>query len=291
VKIIHFKEAKGILSAHNGMNIYRGCTHGCIYCDSRSNCYQIDHAFEDIEVKSNAPQLLEAALRKKRSKCVISTGAMCDPYIPLENKLRHMRKCLEIIDRYGFGAAVLTKSTGVLRDIDLFESINSKAKSIVQMTLTTYNEDLCKIIEPNVSTTKQRFEALKTLHEAGIPTVVWLCPLLPFINDTKENLLGILDYCAKAKVYGIIMWNIGTTMRDGSREYFYQNLDKYFPGLSQKYHQKYGHSYEITSDNSESLMQLLRDTCEKHGIVHNRRAVFQYMHTLPNNAPEQIKLF
>ena len=288
---MHFKEAKGILSAHNGMNIYRGCTHGCIYCDSRSKCYQIDHAFEDVEVKINAPQLLEAALRKKRSKCVISTGAMCDPYIPLEKELRHMRKCLEIIDRYGFGAAVLTKSASVLCDVDLFQSINGKAKSIVQMTLTTYDEDLCKIIEPNVSTTKERFETLKTLHEAGIPTVVWLCPILPFINDTAENLLGILDYCAKAKVYGIIMWGIGTTLREGNREYFYQKLDEHFPGLSQKYHERYSYSYEINSDNSYDLMQLYRDACEKHGIVHDRRAVFQYMHTLPNNMPEQIKLF
>ena len=287
----HFKEAKGILSAHNGMNIFRGCTHGCIYCDSRSKCYQISHDFEDIEVKSNAPQLLEAALRRKREKCVISTGAMCDPYIPLENKLCHMRKCLKIIDKYGFGVTVLTKSDSVLRDVDLFQSINGKAKCVVQMTLTTYDEDLCKILEPNVSTTKERFAALKTLHEAGIPTVVWLCPLLPFINDTKENLLGILDYCIEAKIHGIIMWNIGTTLRDGNREYFYQKLDEHFPGLSRRYHQKYGNSYEITSDNNKSLMGLFRDVCDKHGIVHDRKAVFRYMHSLSEKMPEQIKMF
>lgn len=288
---MHFKEVKGILSADNGMNIFRGCTHGCIYCDSRSKCYQFDHDFEDIEVKSNAPQLLEAALRRKREKCVISTGAMCDPYIPLEIKLRHMRKCLEIIDRYGFGVTVLTKSARVLRDVDLFQSINDKAKCVVQMTLTTYDEDLCKILEPRVSTTKERFEALRTLHEAGIPTVVWLTPLLPLINDTRENLLGILDYCIKAKVYGIIMWDIGTTLREGSRDYFYQKLDEFFPGLSQKYQQKYGNSYEIKSDNSPALMGLFRDICDKHGIVHDRRAVFRYMHTLADRTPEQLKMF
>ena len=287
----HFKEAKGILSAHNNMNVFRGCTHGCIYCDSRSKCYQINHDFEDIEVKSNAPELLEAALRRKRKKCMITTGAMCDPYIQLESELRHTRKCLEIIDKYGFELAIHTKSNRILRDLDLLKSINNKAKCVVQMTLTTYDEELCKIVEPSVSTTKERFEALKIMRDESIPTVVWLSPLLPFINDTEENLRGILNYCAEAKVRGIIMFGAGLTLRDGNREYFYNKIDKYFPGMSRKYHQKYGYSYEIPSENNDRLMSVFRGECKKRGIMYGNDAVFGYMRAFPEQEAEQISLF
>ena len=225
---MHFVDAKGILSAKNGMNIYRGCSHGCIYCDSRSKCYQMKHDFEDIQIKQNAPQLLEDALRRKRKKCMIGTGAMCDPYMHCEEKLGLTRQCLEIIDRYGFGLAIQTKSSRILRDLDLLKSINQKSKCVVQMTLTTYDENLCRILEPNVSTTRKRFETLEIMRDNGIPTVVWLSPVLPFINDTEENLRGILKYCFDAGVKCIICFGIGTTMRDGSREYFYSALDRHF---------------------------------------------------------------
>ena len=232
---MHEVNVKGILSAKNGMNIYRGCLHGCIYCDSRSLCYQMNHKFEDIEVKANAVGLLENTLRRKRNKCMIGTGAMSDPYMPIEEKLGNMRKCLEVIERYGFGVTMITKSTKVLRDLDLLKKINEKSKCIVQMTLTTYDEDLCRIVEPNVETTYERFRALEILRDNGIPTVVWLCPILPFINDTEENIRGILDYCVRAKVKGIINFDMGVTLRDGNREYFYKKLDEHFPGLKEKY--------------------------------------------------------
>ncbi|MBO5461067.1 MAG: radical SAM protein [Ruminococcus sp.] len=224
---MHFVNAKGILSANNGMNIYRGCTHGCIYCDGRSKCYGFTHDFEDIEVKQNAPELLERALRSKRKKCMIGTGAMCDPYMHCEENLNLTRRCLEIIDRYEYGLAIQTKSDRILRDLDLLKSINEKAKCVVQMTLTTYDERLCQILEPNVCTTKERVKTLKIFHENGIPTMVWLTPILPFINDTKENIEGILDYCIEANVYGIICFDMGVTLREGDREYFYAALDKY----------------------------------------------------------------
>lgn len=150
---MHFVDAKGLLSARNGMNIYRGCTHGCIYCDSRSVCYQMKHEFTDIEVKRNAPQLLEDALRRKRRLCMIGTGSMCDPYMHCEKQLGLTRQCLEIIYRYGFGATLITKSDMVLRDFELLKKINSRSKAVVQMTLTTFDEELCKILEPNVCTT------------------------------------------------------------------------------------------------------------------------------------------
>ncbi len=221
---MHYKEVKTILSANNGMNVYRGCTHGCIYCDSRSKCYKMEHDFEDIEVKVNAPELLENALRKKRKKCMIGTGSMCDPYMHIETELNHTRKCLEIIDRYGFGLSIQTKSDRILRDLDLLKSINNKSKCVVQMTMTTYDENLCKLIEPAVCTTKKRYEVLKKMRDNGIPTIVWLDPILPFINDTEENLKGILDYCIDAEVIGIICFGMGLTLREGSREYFYKNL-------------------------------------------------------------------
>ena len=276
---MHYKEVKGILSPNNGMNIYRGCTHGCIYCDSRSNCYNMQHDFEDIEVKSNAIELLEATLRKKRKKCMIGTGAMCDPYMHIENDLNYTRKCLEIIDRYGFGLSIQTKSDRILRDLDLLKSINQKSKCVVQITLTTYDEKLCKILEPAVSTTKERFETLKIMRDNGIPTVVWLDPILPFINDTEENLRGILNYCIEAKVHGILCFGMGLTLREGNREYFYEKLDEHFPGLKQKYHRKYGYSYEIKSDNNPELMKIFFSECKKHGIVSKVSEVFNYLHS------------
>lgn len=289
---MHFTEVKGILSAQNGMNIYRGCTHGCIYCDARSSCYQMNHMFEDIEVKSNAPELLEIALRKKRRKCMIGTGAMSDPYMHCEEQLQMTRTCLQIIERYGFGATVQTKSDRILRDLDLLKSINEKAKCVVQMTLTTFDEQLCKLVEPDVCTTKRRLEVLEIMRDNGIPTVVWLSPILPFINDTEENLRGILDYCVRAEVKGIVCFGMGTTMRDGDREYFYKKLDESFPGVRQKYINRYGGAYECPSDNSPALMRIFRSECAKNRIISYPDKVFAYLHEFPQEAPaEQLTLF
>lgn len=287
---MHKVDARGILSPSNGINIYRGCQHNCIYCDSRSLCYGMKHDFEDIEVKQNAPFLLEKALKSKRRKCMIGTGAMSDPYIPLERELKLTRQCIEIIDRYGFGATVLTKSSDVLRDLDLLTSINIKSKSALQMTLTTYDEALCHIIEPNVSSTKERFEALKIFRDNGIPTVVWLDPFLPFINDTEENIKGLLDYCVKAKVKGIICFDIGLTLRNGNREYFYKQLDKHFPNLKNKYIKTYGNSYEITSKNRDRLMDIITGTCRKNEIMYNTNEVFTYLHKFESKE-KQLSLF
>ncbi|GHT79983.1 radical SAM protein [Spirochaetia bacterium] len=282
---MHLKEVKGLLSPTNGMNLSRGCVHGCIYCDSRSNCYQINHEFEDVEIKINAPALLEEALKRKRKKCMIGTGSMSDPYIPIPQALSNTRSCLEIIERYGFGVSMITKSNLILRDLDLLKRINEKAKCVIDMTLTTYDESLCKILEPHVCTTKERFEVLKTLRDNNIKTIVWLCPILPFINDTMENLRGILDYCVEAKVYGIINFGIGMTLREGDREYFYQKLDEHFPGLKQRYQKKYGNSYQVTSDNNTALMKEFYAVCRKHHIVCDPEALFTYMHTYEDKRP------
>ena len=288
---MHLKEVKGILSAQNGMNISRGCIHGCIYCDSRSKCYKIEHDFEDVQIKSNAPQLLENALKRKRKKCVVGTGAMSDPYIPIPENLANIRACLEIIDKYGCGLAIQTKSDLILRDLDLLVSINKKAKCVVETTMTTFDENLCKIIEPNVCATQRRFEVLKIMRDNGIKTIVWLCPFLPFINDTEENLRGLLDYCVEADVYGILWWGVGMTLREGNREYFYKNLDKHFPGLKSVYQKKYGLNYMINSDNNETTEKLLRETCEKRRIVLGNDALFEYMSTFEEKKNIQIELF
>ncbi len=287
---MHFVQARSILSAKNGMNLYRGCQHSCIYCDARSLCYQMNHPFEDIEVKENALPLLEQALKAKRKKCMIGTGAMCDPYIPLEEKLRLTRGALELIFRYGFGAAIQTKSARILRDLDLLKAINDQGKAVVQMTLTTFDEKLCRIVEPAVSSTQQRAEALVKFREAGVPTVVWLSPLLPWLNDTPENILGILEYCREAGVKGIINFGMGLTLRDGDREYYYAALDRHFPGLKQRYIQTYGNAYELPSPRSRELGQLFHETCEAYGIWHDNDRIFEYMMTFEEKS-QQLSLF
>lgn len=289
---MHYVHAKGILSVKNGMNLYRGCSHGCIYCDSRSKCYHMEHDFEDIEIKANAIELLESALKRKRTKCMLGTGSMTDPYIPLESEIGNVRKALLLAEQYGFGFTLITKSSRVLKDLDLLKRINAKTKCVVQMTLTTYNEGLCKKLEPNVSTTRERFEVLKELHNAGIPTVVWLCPILPFINDTEENIMGILNYCIEAKVYGIICFGMGMTLREGSREYFYKQLDQLFPHMKERYIRTFGNKYELNSPRNSSLMRLFHQICTEKGIVHDNRQIFEYLNTFEEkNNYVQLSLF
>ena len=274
---MHFVKVKGVLSARNGMNLYRGCQHGCIYCDARSLCYQMNHAFEDIEVKENGLELLEAALRSRRRPCMIGTGAMSDPYIPLERELRYTRRALELIEKYGFGVTVLTKSDRILEDFDLLCRINGRTKAVVQMTLTTMDERLSRIIEPGVCTTKDRLEVLRKFRDAGIPTVVWLAPILPFLNDTPENIAGIVNACGDAGVRGIINFGMGLTLREGNREYFYARLDRHFPGLKERYIRTYGNAYDVPSPDQDALLKLFHERCEKYGIWHDNDQIFRYM--------------
>lgn len=289
---MHYVKVMGILSPSNGMNLYRGCSHGCIYCDSRSKCYQMNHDFEDIEVKENALELLEAALRRKRKRCMIGTGAMTDPYLPLEKNLGYTRKALLLIEKYGFGVALQTKSDLVLRDLDILRQINEKTKAVVQMTLTTADEKLCRIIEPNVNTTNERFEALKALRDAGIPTVVWLCPVLPFINDTEENIRTILGMCVEAGVRGVLCFGMGLTLREGNREYFYRQLDIHFPRLKERYIREYGNNYMVDSPRSTELMRLFHRICEENGILHSNDQIFEYLRKFEEkNAAEQLCLW
>ena len=290
---MHFVDAKWILTGsggHYGMNIYRGCTHGCIYCDSRSRCYQFTHPFEDIEVKQNAPNLLEKALKSKRKKCMIGTGAMSDPYMHCEENLRLTRKCLEIILENDFGVAIQTKSDRILRDIDLLAKINRSAKCVVQMTLTTYDDDLCRILEPNVCITKRRIEVLEEMRKNGIPTIVWLTPILPFINDTEDNITAILNECARVGVKGIINFGMGLTLREGDREYYYAALDRHFPRMKEQYIKQYGNAYELPSPNAKELMGLLQRICKEKGMLSTPDECFRFMHELPDKY-RQMSIF
>lgn len=272
------------------MNLYRGCQHACIYCDSRSQCYGMEHPFEDIAVKGNALELLEAALRSKRRPCMIGTGSMSDPYIPLEMELALTRKSLELIEKYGFGAAVLTKSDRILRDLDLLKRINDITKAVVQMTLTTADDDLCRILEPGVCVTSRRVAALKEFQKAGIPTVVWLCPILPFLNDTEENIHDLVEACADAGVKGIIHFGMGMTLREGNREYFYAALDRHFPGLKERYICTYGNAYEVLSPNWRQLETVFQEACDKYGIWRDNDRIFAYLSELEEKTT-QLSLF
>ena len=280
---MHYVTSKSILSRDNGMNLYRGCTHGCIYCDSRSNVYNMNHEFEDIEVKENALELLKKELIKRKPS-MIGTGAMTDPYIPLEKRLKYLRKALELIYRYGFGFTCITKSDLILRDLDLIKKINEKTKAVVQITLTTYDDELCRIVEPNVCPTSRRIEVLEILNENDIPSIVWLCPILPYINDTEDNLKSILNSCIESNIKGILNFGMGLTLREGNREYFYEKLDEHFPNLKEKYVKEFGNSYSLASPNNQKLLEIFEKTTEKHNILNNPNDIFEYLHEFPEKS-------
>lgn len=286
---MHYVKAKGIFTSDYGINLYRGCTHGCIYCDSRSDIYQLNHKFEDIEVKENAVELLKRELIRRKPFMVV-TGAMTDPYVPIEKRLKHVRKCLEVIYRYGYGFSCLTKSDLILRDLDLLKKINEKSKVVVQITLTTADDDLCRLIEPNVCPTSRRVEVLERLNENGIPAVVWLSPILPHINDSEENINSILDYCIDTNVKGVLNLDMGLSLREGNREYFYKKLDENFPGLKDRYIDEFGDSNFIYSKNNRKLKGIIKDRCQRNGMLYKQEDIFDYVYEFPSNSV-QSRLF
>lgn len=291
-EIMHYVKAKSILSKNNGMNLYRGCNHGCIYCDSRSNVYNMQHDFEDIEVKENSLDLLKKALQKKKEKCMIGTGSMTDPYIPLESELEYIRKTLKLIHRYGHGFTCITKSDLVLKDLDLLKKINDESKVVIQMTLTCMDDEISRLIEPNVCPTSRRIEVLEILKQENIPTVVWLCPILPYITDTEENISSIIDACIKADVKGIICFGMGMTLRDGNREYYYKKLEENFPGIKEVYEKEFGDSYSISSPNNKELMKVFYKKTNEHKIMNKPDEIFEYLHDYPKKRKsKQTTLF
>jgi DNA repair photolyase len=248
------------------MNLYRGCLHGCIYCDSRSDCYEVGD-FEEVKIKINALEILEKELASKRTKGMIGMGSMSDPYNPYEKKYELTKKSLSLMEKASYGVFIITKSSLILRDIDVLKAINNKSKAIVGITITTSDDDLAKMIEPHVSSTSERFEALKVLNEAGIDAGVLLMPVLPFINDTLDNVKGILEKAHTSNAKFVYPW-FGVTLRDSQREFFYEKLDKHFPGLKKKYEMRFGNNYACESPNVKLLYETLGDICKNKGILY-----------------------
>ncbi len=273
---MEFIPAKTIVSGYtNGnswfgsnynMNIYKGCCHGCIYCDSRSECYRVEN-FDTVRAKENALATIERELKSKRKTGVIGTGAMSDPYNPFEKEYKLTRGALEIIDRYRFGIAIATKSDLVTRDIDLLKSISIQSPVLIKLTITTAADELCKKIEPNAPLSSERFAAVKKLSDAGIFAGVLLMPVLPLIEDTVENIAGIVKR-AHENGAKFIYPAFGVTLRQNQRDWFYQKLDESFPGMKAKYIKQFGDTYECRSPNSKALWKIFQSGCEQYGLIY-----------------------
>lgn len=271
------------------MNIYRGCCHGCIYCDSRSECYRIDH-FDTVTAKENALQIIRDELRRKTKKGVVGTGAMSDPYNPFEQKELLTRHALELCDAFGFGVAIATKSPLIVRDTDILSDIAEHSPVLCKMTITTADDVLAKKIEPGVAPSSERFAAVKHLTDQGIFTGILLMPVLPFLEDNKENVLAIIE---KADESGarFIYPAFGMTMRDRQREWYLEKLDVLFPGegLSERYRKQYGTYYECRSPRAKQLWHFLGAECEKRGIYYQMTDIIHaYKHRYKI---EQLSLF
>ena len=247
------------------MNLYRGCQHQCIYCDSRSECYQIEDFNHDVLVKANAIELLTRELAAKRVIGTIGTGSMNDPYMPLEAEVRLTRRALEVIAGFGFPVHVITKSDLVLRDIDLLEEISRSAYAAVTFTVTTADDLISKRLEPGAPVSSRRLAALRTLNQRGLLAGVTLMPVLPFIEDTEENIRAIVRL-AHAAGAQYILPAFGMTLRDRQRAYYYAKLDLLFPGLRQRYEKAYGERYSAPAPNARQLGQVFAALCAELGI-------------------------
>ncbi len=270
------------------MNLYKGCSHGCIYCDSRSSCYNIDN-FDMVRGKENALYILEKELSKKKEIGVIGIGAMSDTYNPLEKKYEQTRGALKLISKYGFGVSIDTKSDLILRDIDLLKEINEKNNVIIKFTITTPNDELSRKIEPNVCVSSKRFEAVKKLSDAGIFVGIMMNPVLPFITDKEEDIKELVRLASKAGAKFIHTY-MGMTLRDNQRSYYYEKLDKYFIGLKEKYIKTYKDNYNCMASNYKTLYKVFTDECKKYGILYNMKDIIKaYKKEIKQN--EQMCLF
>lgn len=281
------KESSFWFATDYNMNIYKGCSHGCIYCDSRSDCYHIEN-FDSVRAKENALQIIEQDLLSKRKKGVISSGAMSDPYNPFEAKENLTRGALHLIDKYRFGIHIMTKSDLVVRDIDIFNKIKTHSPVLICMTITTLDDDLCNKIEPRVSTTSERFRALHKLAEQGIHTGVLLMPILPFINDTVDNVVGIVKESSNAGAK-FVYPAFGVTLRQNQRDYYYNQLDKHFPGLKQRYMNTYRYEYNCSSLNQKELHQAFKEACQKENLLYKITEINRLLK--PEFGEEQLTLF
>ncbi len=280
---MEFIPAKTILSGYTdndfwfaenyNMNIYRGCCHGCIYCDSRSECYHVDN-FDQVRAKENALALLYRDIKSKRKKGVIGTGAMSDPYNPFEKELELTRGALELINDFGFGIGIATKSPLIARDVDLFRKIREHSPVIVKITVTACNDELSRKIETNVAASSERFAALKKLYENGIFAGLLMMPILPFIEDNEENILGIIKL-AHENGARFIYPSFGVTLRQNQREWYFDKLDQFFPGMKQKYMKEFGNAYSCKAPNAEHIKAIFKNECEKLGLLYKMKDIVE----------------
>jgi DNA repair photolyase len=257
--------------ADYNMNIYRGCCHGCIYCDSRSDCYRIED-FDTVKAKEDALRIIRDDLRRKVKKGVVMTGAMSDPYNPFEAKEKLTRNALELINAYGFGIGIATKSPRLLRDIDILQDIKTHSPVIMKITITTADDALSKIIEPHAPVSSERFRTLKTLADNGIFCGVLLMPVLPFITDTKENILEIISR-AKESGARFIYPGLGVTLRANQKAYYYEQLDALFPGLKEKYQKRFGDRYHCAPPKVKELWELFKTECDRVGLYYQMKDI------------------
>lgn len=265
--IISAYSDNGWFGSNYKMNIYRGCNHGCIYCDSRSSCYQIEE-FDTIKIKSNALQIIECELKSKRKKGIVMTGSMSDPYNPVEEDLCLTRGALELINKYHFGVIINTKSNLICRDLDILEKIKEHSPVAVNVTITTSDDCLSKKLEPNVCSTKERFKVISKIADRNITSGIILMPILPYINDSTENIIELIELAERTKAKWIYPGNyFGVTLREGQRGYFYKHLDDLFPGLKQQYIASFGSQKEGISPNNIILTKVFKDHCLKKGLL------------------------
>ena len=256
------------------MNIYRGCSHGCIYCDSRSDCFKnVD--FDTVKVKENALEIIRNDLRRKVKQGVVGTGAMSDPYNPREQELKLTRHSLELINAYHFGASLVTKSDLVARDVDVLQDIKSHSPTIVKFSITTADDEWCKKLEPNVATTSERLAAMRILSDHGIFCGVLIVPLLPFVNDSEDNIVKIVRMAKEAGAKFVYTY-MGMTLRQGSREYYYEQLEDILPGTKEKYLKRFGIRYSHLSPNSKQLWNVFKAECERLNLLSDMMAINHY---------------
>ena len=282
-----YAESEAWFGIHYNMNLYKGCSHGCIYCDSRSACYRIEH-FDQVKGKENALTLLERELKTKRKRGVVGTGAMSDPYNPMERKYELTKGALKLLHRYGYGMAIATKSNLICRDIGLLQDISSHSPVLVKITITAAEDTLCKKIEPNVSPSSARFAAIRELSRAGIFVGVLCMPMLPFIEDSEENIQGIVEqaYESGAK---FVYPAFGVTLRDVQREWYYKQLEVLFPSLKEKYIKTFGNAYSCNAENSKNLFLHFSNLCEEYGLLYKMKDIIPAYKK--QNEPLRLSLF
>lgn len=269
------------------MNIYRGCSHGCIYCDSRSDCYQIEN-FDEVTAKKDALRIIEMELRCKRSTGIVGTGAMSDPYNPYERKYKLTRGALELINLYGFGINITTKSDLVIRDMDILKDINKHSPVCISITITASADSLSQKIEPFAPMSSRRFNALSKLSERGIYAGILMMPLLPFISDNEENIVSIIRKGAESGIKYIYP-SLGMTLRSGNREYFYDKLNQIYPGMPEKYRTSFGYSYECLSPCYKNLWEVFVKECNKHNISYRMSDIIKGAEE--SSGTKQLSLF